>query len=137
MSEWGAEEQLKVLMRVGACLMLLALPAVFLPTQTMAALHAWLGLGSFPDAPIVSYLSRSASALYAVHGGLLWVVSGDVCTYRGIIVYLGHSTAVLGVLFWGIDFYAGLPAYWTWLEGPLVIAIGLTLTIMVRRLPKA
>lgn len=135
MKDWATAEKLKVMLRVGACLMLPALVAVFLPDSTMAALHAWLGLGTFPEAPIVSYLSRSASALYAVHGGLLWVVASDVLRYRPIIAYLGHSTALLGLLFLGIDLWAGLPAYWTWLEGPIVTAIGLTLTYMVRRLP--
>ncbi len=135
MRDWATAEKLKIMLRIGACLMAPALIAVFLPDSTMAALHAWLGLGPLPSAPIVSYLSRSASALYAVHGGLLWVVANDVLRYRPIIAYLGHSTTLLGVLLLGIDFWAGLPSYWALLEGPIVMAIGLTLTIMERRLP--
>ena len=37
----------------------------------MAACHEAMGLGPFPDAPIVEYLARSVSAYYAMLGGLL------------------------------------------------------------------
>ena len=44
----------------------------------MVAMHADLGLGRLPDAPIVGYLARSTSAFYAIEGGLFWVVSIDL-----------------------------------------------------------
>ncbi len=137
MNAGDAAYQLKIMLRVGACLMMAALPAVFLPTSAMAAIHEWLGLGAFPDTPLVFYLSRSLSALYAWHGVLLYAFSRDVLAYRRLIVYLGASTALLGVLFLGIDLFAGLPVYWVWLEGPIVVAIGLALLVMERRVPRS
>ena len=47
--------------------MLTALFAVFLPVRWMAETHEWLGLGEFPESPLVDYLTRSASLLYAWH----------------------------------------------------------------------
>ena len=55
--------------------MLLAFFAIFLPVRWMAVTHEWLGLGEFPASPLVDYLTRSASLLYAWHGGLLLVLS--------------------------------------------------------------
>ena len=54
---------LRVLLRLGGCLLLTAFVAVLLPVSWMAATHEWLGLGEFPRAPVVDYLARSVAAL--------------------------------------------------------------------------
>ena len=69
----------------------------------MVAMHADLGLGRLPDAPIVGYQARSASAFYAIEGGLFWVVSFDLVRYRPVVRYLGATTAVFGVVLLGVD----------------------------------
>ena len=69
----------------------------------MVAMHAHLGLGRLPDAPIVGYLARSTSAFYPVEGDLFWVVSFDLVRYRPVVRYLGATTAVFGVALLGVD----------------------------------
>jgi len=54
----------------------------------MAATHRWLGLGEFPKAPVVDYLTRSVAALYGFHRGLLLLVSRDPRRYRRIVSYI-------------------------------------------------
>src|SRR5215470_14742014 len=56
---------LVVLLRLFGGITCLALLATLLPTQWMAAAHAWLGLGPFPRAPLTEYLTRSIAGLYA------------------------------------------------------------------------
>ena len=132
-----AERGLQILLRIGGITTLTAFFAIFLPVRWMAGTHEWLGLGEFPASPLVDYLTRSASLLYAWHGGLLLVLSSDVRRYRPILVYLGFATAVGGLILLGIDLHAGMPTYWTLWEGPPVSVIGLLmiwLALRIRRM---
>ena len=119
-----AERTIQILLRIGGITMLLAFFAIFMPVRWMAISHEWLGLGQFPESPLVDYLTRSASLLYAWHGGLLLVISCDVKRYRSVLLYLGTVTAIGGLILLGIDLHAGMPAYWTFTEGPPVALIG-------------
>lgn len=128
------ERLLIFLLRLGAVLTGSAIFAVFLPAETMAAIHERLGLGDFPDTALTSYLTRSLSAMYAFHGALLFILSTDVRRYRTAIIFLGWSTAALGAAMLGIDLHAPMPLWWTLAEGPWVIAIGAFLATLARRL---
>ncbi len=132
----GRERLLVLLLRFGGVVMLLATFAIVLPTRWMVAMHAWLGMGELPRAGIVEYLTRSASALYAVHGGLLLVLSADVRRHAPVIVYLACANVPLGLALLAIDRYAGMPWYWTIAEGPPVALLGLVLLALVRSLPR-
>jgi len=129
------ERMLVLLLRLGAGMMLLALIAIVLPTSWMVAMHAWLGMGELPRAGIVEYLTRSVSALYALHGGLLLVLSRDVRRYAGVITYLGGANVPLGVVLLAIDLHASMPWYWTIGEGPPVTLFGVSILALVRSLP--
>ena len=61
---------LVIILRFFGVLGCTAVFVIVMPTRWMAAVHEWLGLGEFPDAPITQHLTRSISALYAVFGGL-------------------------------------------------------------------
>jgi len=135
LAELRAERWLVLLLRLGGCVMLLATFAILLPTSWMVAVHAWLGMGELPRAGIVEYLTRSVSALYAVHGGLLLVLSRDVRRYAGVIAYLGAANVALGGVFLAIDLHAGMPWYWTIGEGPPVSLFGVVILALVRSLP--
>jgi len=123
-------------LRLGAVLTLSAFFAVFLPADVMVSIHAWLGLGSLPMTPVVDYLARSLALFYAVHGGLLLVLSLDVARYRPVVAYVGWSTLVMGIVLTGIDLHAGLPIWWVLGEGPPVILVGVLL-IGLSRAPAA
>ena len=114
--------------------MVTAFFTIFLPVRWMAVTHEWLGLGVFPESPLVDYLTRSTSLLYAWHGGLLLVVAAEVRRYRPVLLYLAFTTVVGGLLLLGIDLHAGMPAYWTLVEGPPIVVIGCLLSWMVLKI---
>ena len=116
--------------------MLLATFAAFMPTEWMAGTHEWLGLGDFPASPLVEYLTRSISVLYAIHGGLLLLVSTDIIRFGPVIRYLGITTTIIGGALLCIDIYAGLPTFWVIFEGPPVILIGLTILGLLQAIPQ-
>ena len=113
--------------------MLLALVFVVAPRAWMEEIHTALGLGVFPDTPIVWYLARSTSAFYAMMGGLYWLASFDMGRQRLLLLFLGWWTVVLGVMLCGIDLWVGLPLSWTLSEGPMVILMGLALLYLISR----
>ena len=80
-----AEKWMIVLLRLTAVVLLTALFPAVMPFAWMDATHQWLGLGKLPDAPIVGYLTRSLSALYAVHGVLVLYLSLDVRRFLPVI----------------------------------------------------
>ncbi len=99
----------------------------------MARIHADLGLGIFPAAPLTDYLARSVSALYAFHGGMLLILSTDVRRYLPAVRLLGWLTAGFGLVLLGIDLHAPMPGWWTFMEGPWVLAVGLLIVWLCGR----
>lgn len=132
----ATERWLVILLRIAGPLMLLAFGAIFLPTEWMAASHRRLGLGEFPASSLVEYLTRSVSALYAIHGGLYLVIASNLRRYAGVLTYVACANVVFGVLMVGIDLKARLPWYWTLAEGPPVAAFGVLLLGMLRKVPR-
>ena len=132
----NAEKWLAILLRIAGSVMLLAFGAVFLPNEWMAAGHRWLGLGEFPASPLVDYLTRSASALYGIHGGLYLVVARDVRRHAGVLAYLAAMNVVFGTLMVGIDLHAAMPWFWTLVEGPPVAVFGVLLLVLLRQVPR-
>jgi hypothetical protein len=130
----AAERALVALLRLGGLLTGLAVFAVFLPADWMAATHEWLGLGVYPVAPITDYLARSLSAFYAAHGALLFVVASDVRRFRPLVLYCGGFGLVVGTLVLGIDLHADLPLWWTLVEGPWIVAIGGLILALARHI---
>ena len=128
----GKERALTVLLRVSGVVMLFAFFAILLPTEWMARTHRWLGLGEFPESPLVDYLTRSISALYCIQGGLVILLSLDVRRFAPIVVYVAAAGIAFGVVMIPIDFAAGMPLYWSVGEGPFVLVLGL-LTLWLAR----
>ena len=131
------ERLLVILLRLGGVLTLLAAPMALLPESWMASNHRWLGLGDFPASPLVDYLTRSISCLYALHGGLLLLISTDPRRYAPIVRYVAWANVVLGPALLAIDLHAGMPRWWTLAEGPPLTATGLVLLWLSARVPAA
>jgi hypothetical protein len=111
------------LLRLGGAVMLTALGAVVMPLEWMNSIHRQVGLGELPHAPIVGYLTRSISGLYALHGALLVFLAGDVRRYLPVVRFLAQAGAVFGALILGIDYAVKMPLPWTIAEGPFVVAL--------------
>lgn len=103
---------------------LFALPCALMPFSWMNAIHNALGMGQLPDAPVVGYLARSTSMFYAMLGGLFWIVSFDLRRHRLVLLYLALATVVFGLVLSGVDVTAGMPWWWSAIEGPLNVVFG-------------
>lgn len=82
-----AERALVWILRFAGVVCLLGVVGLFLPTNAMAAVHEWAGLGQFPNEPIAVYLARATSALCGLFGGLMIFLSGDVQRHRSVIAF--------------------------------------------------
>ncbi len=128
-----ADKALVWLLRIFGGMSLLAVVAVCMPGSWMAACHEWLGLGEFPDAPIVDYLARSLSAFYAIMGGLVLLISRDVRRHATIISYVAIVCIAFGGTLVAIDVRLALPTWWVVVEGPFVAGLGAVILILQAR----
>ena len=129
----GRERALKWGVRLIGCAALTAVAFIVCPMDWMAWIHERLGLGTMPTGPIVAYLTRSLSAMYAAFGALLVYLSTDVRRHGQTIGYLGWVVMAFGGALLGIDLQAGLPAHWWAVEGPMTIAMGAAAVALTRR----
>src|SRR5215510_4233271 len=127
-----SDKALVILLRLVGVSALFAVVAVFMPVSWMAATHRWLGLGEMPTGPVVEYLARSLSAIYAVFGALCLVVAADLERYRPLVRFLGVAFALLGLVLLGVDVAAGLPWWWIAFEGPALIGVGALMVFLAR-----
>lgn len=121
------------LVRLQGFILSAAAVPVLMPTAWMDLLHSQLHIGPFPLAPIVEYLTRSISALYAVHGVLLVFISFDLERYRPLLGLLILLHGVLGLAMLGIDLWAMMPWWWTLCEGPPITAFAILLGVFYWR----
>lgn len=111
----------------------LALPFVFVPTKWMDEIHQWLGMGPMPQGPIVEYLARSLSAFYTILGALMLMTAWDIRRFAPIVTWWGITGIGLGASLLWVDLSFGMPAWWTWGEGPWVILIGVLILVLQRK----
>jgi len=79
------------------------------------------------ETPLLSYLTRSLSAMYAFHGALILFFSFDVIRHWRLIRYASLLTVALGAILYWIDSDAGMGRWWTYIEGPPIASFGLWL----------
>jgi hypothetical protein len=120
------------MLRMTGGAMLCALVFVFCPFEWMAAIHRQLGLGQLQYTPLMSYLTRTLSALYASMGAMLLFISFDVRRYLPLIRVFGVLALAGGVGVTVLDAVVGLPLFWAASEGPLTVALGVVLVVLAR-----
>ena len=132
-----AERALVILLRVSGLVLLTALLTAVMPFTWMDEIHRRLGLGELPNMPIMGYLTRSLSAMYALHGALVFFVSLDVRRYLPVV----KCVFVLGILFGlgmlVLDQAVGMPRRWAYCEGPSIIILGGILLWLTSWVPQA
>lgn len=131
MNRW--ERWLTVFLRGSAVILASAIVASAMPISLMARLHAEVGLGEMPESPIVAYLARSGSAMYAMLGLLYWRVSCDLPRYLDLIRFLALCKLAFGIGIFALDYAIGMPTWWTWSEGPFIIVWSLTLLLLTAK----
>jgi hypothetical protein len=124
------------MLRFGGVVLSCAAAAVFLPRTLMHSINADVGLAPLPDVPIVYYLARSTSALYALRGMMYFLAASDPVRYRPLIVLIAVSNIAFGTVMAGIGTTSGMPGWWTWVESPFIVVTGVVLLVLVRFVPK-
>jgi hypothetical protein len=128
---------MELVLRVVGGVMLVALVFVVCPFGWMQAIHERVGMGELGYTPLLSYLIRTLSAMYASVGALLLFVSRDVERYGPVIRLLAWIAIGGGAGVTALDAMLHLPAFWTATEGPLTVALGVVLLALLAKLPKA
>ena len=121
----NAKKILSWLMMIVGCGLMIAFLFVLMPGSQMDAIHQWLGLGELPDVPITSYLTRSTSMLYGIHGVLMFVCGKNIRKYADLMPVFGWLHVGIGVALIGIDLTSGMPRWWTAFEGAPIALTGL------------
>jgi hypothetical protein len=132
MTRW--ERFLTWVLRVSGVLMLLALVAVVMPQESMSAANRALLGEELPDSPIVWYLTRSVSLLYAAQGAVTLYLSFHVRRYLSLLVVQAWVAVVLGVSMLLLDLRIGMPALWVLVEGPWIVLLGLGVLWLIARI---
>lgn len=128
-----AEKMLAWFLRGTAVILLSAALAVVMPTAWMSALNDSLGLAPLPEGPLVEYLTRSISALYAALGASYWYISLQVRRFLPLIRFGVPLTLLFGAVLVAIDVQVSMPIAWTAVEGPFLLVWSLLLWWLVRR----
>jgi hypothetical protein len=119
-----AEKALVWLLRISAVVPLTALVPAVMPFAWMQDIHRSLGMGELPGGPIVGYLTRSLSAMYAMHGALLCFVSWNVRRFLPLVKCLAVLAVIFGIGMCLLDLLVGMPLPWTVSEGPFIVVLG-------------
>ena len=131
------EHTLALLLRIVGLVSFSAIIPTFMPFGWMEATHAWLGMGILPDAPIVHYLTRSESLLYAAHGAVVVYVSFDVRRYLPALRFVAAVLGICGGSLLVIDLWAGMPWYWTGSEGAFLVLAAIVLGWLIQQVKRA
>ncbi|MFM9069079.1 MAG: hypothetical protein ACKOUR_17365 [Planctomycetota bacterium] len=117
------ERRLRWLLRFEALVLISAAVAVILPGSWMVEIHRLLGMGELPRSPLVEYLTRSLSGLYALWGPVYWHLASEVSRQKRLIRLLAWLKILFGVVLMAIDVAVGMPLFWLICEGPVVIGL--------------
>lgn len=129
------EKALIWFLRLTAVILLAAAGAVVMPQAWMSAINDSLGLASLQNSPLEGYLTRSLSALYAALGACYWYVTIDLRRYLPLIRASVYVTLLFSVTMIAIDVLVAMPGWWTWFEGPFLLAWTAALWWLARRVP--
>ncbi len=109
----------------------MAFGAVFMPRESMAGWHAWLGLGDLAQAPAIEAVMRQVSFTYGLHGIVLMVMAANVVRYRPLVVLSALGYLVYGAAFLFTDMHLGMPRLWVVGNGGSCLLIGTLLAALL------
>lgn len=124
-----SERPLRLFLRLLGTVLGLAVVALLMPRAWMVWCHARIGLGEFPEAPVAEYLARAVSGLYALIGGLFWLVSFRPAEHRAVIRYVAVGVAALAVVVGIYAARAGIPM--RWVVGDSAAGLGAAIVVLL------
>ena len=127
------ERHLIRFLRGTALMFLSAAFAVIMPYEWMNAISEAIQLGPLPNVPLMAYLTRSVSALYAVMGASYWFISRDVRRYLPLLRFTVPLTLAFDVTVIALDILIPMPLVWTIGESVSILAWTAGLWWLVRR----
>ena len=130
------EKALVWLLRISGVILLTALVPVVMPFSWMQAIHREIGMGELPTGPIVGYLTRSLSLMYAIHGAYLIFISLDIRRYLPFVKFLATVSIFFGVSMIILDYAVKMPPGWTLCEGPMVVVLSIVLLWLAFKCPE-
>lgn len=116
MNRSANEKALSTLLFIQAGILACALPAVVTPTDWMDAVHKALGMGPLPRAPLVEYLTRSLSLLYAAWAPFFVLMALETKRYLPMVRLMGWLLLTGPAVLLPLDLWAGLPVSWVMSE---------------------
>lgn len=131
-----AERVLVIMLRLSGIILLSALVPAVMPHSWMDGIHRQMDLGQLPDMPIVGYLTRSLSAMYAMHGAIVFFVSLDVRRYLPLIKFLFVLAFLFGLGMVVLDRAVDMPTAWACGEGPSIIILSAIALWLTSRVPR-
>jgi hypothetical protein len=130
------ETILVLVLRISGIILMTALVPAVMPFAWMQEIHRWIGMGELPNEPIVGYLARSLSLMYAMHGALIFFVSLDIQRLLPVARFLAILGLAFGVAMIFLDLAVGMPAYWVLGEGPFIIPLSAVILWLSYRVTK-
>ena len=82
--------------------------------------------------PIVQYLARSVSALYAAFGSLTLLLAWDLRRFGPLVTWWGVTAILFALALVWVDTSAPMPAHWTWSECSYTLLTGMLVLILQR-----
>ncbi len=89
----------------------------------MRAIHAKLGLGEAPEAPIFEYMARSLCVMYAAYGAIVLRVAHRLDRYWQLVPWIYSINACIASCLIFVDLTAPMPWQWTLCEGPSILVM--------------
>ena len=119
-----SEKALAVLLRLAGVLLMTAVIPAVMPFAWMKDIHRQLGMGELAEGPLIGYLTRSLSAMYAMHGAVLFFVSWDARRFLPVVKCLAVLAVLFGIGMLVLDVLVGMPMFWMLCEGPFIVVLG-------------
>jgi hypothetical protein len=130
----------KVLMwtlRLLAVVLMTAVLPALMPSAWMEEIPIRLGMGELPRGPMIDYLTHSLSAIYTMHGAVVFFVSLDVRRYLPLVKCLAVLAAMFGTAMIILDVMVGMPMFWILCEGPFIVVLNGVLLRLAGRVARS
>ena len=124
-------------LRILAVVLMTAVVPAMMPSAWMEEIPIRLGMGELPRGPMIGYLTHSLSAMYTLHGAVVFVVSLDVRRYLPIVKYLAVLAILFGIGMIVLDVTVGMPMFWTLCEGPFIVVVKVMLLWLAGRVARS
>ena len=86
---------------------------------------------------MIDYLTHSLSAMYTMHGAVVFFVSLDVRRYLPVVKCLAVLAIMFGIGMIVLDVVVGMPMFWVLCEGPFIVVINGGLLWLAGRVGKS